>query len=479
MPTHVFSAEGWDETNTEPCMLPGHVKSRRSVFVTDTGRDVAFGGVFSIIPQQDDIARIYTVEQSSDTLTLYGYSEDDDFQCAQKELLASGSSPIVTWAVVDNIIFVSSPAFPTHYMLQGGGAWLALSEDIENVDGDVLFESMAFPRGICVEFGGRLAVASDNVLYFADAGRPFTFLASNALDPPGGSIRGLHVIGGALVACTATGVYALPQEAATRADVFGTWQRVSDFICTEYGQTVEHAGVLWGLTRNGLQAVYPSAGSVDFNQSFGQRTFGDRMSSQNWASDARLLSVPGEGVAVVPRGRDGFFFFRPEYKHGSWWVSETTPGWMNIRGAARLSDGSMRFYTANAVWSPVGNRQENETTFHAGLSGSIREHTVDRSPVLRKTQFAAGLGGDGSVFVSVRGQSDVDTDSPPARGLVAGTSVWGSGTSEELEVRSRRFFHSVRTDEPIVEFGVTKQDVFIRLDATADFKGISKRRPTD
>jgi hypothetical protein len=138
-----------------------------------------------------------------------------------------------------------------------------------------------------------------------------------------------------------------------------------------------------------------------------------------------------------------------------------------------VSEGS------NNAFRLVGNRSQLESVVNASLSGSTRAHTVDRSPVMRKVEVAADCAGDGEVFLSVKGKN-LKSKTPPARGVVCGTSQWGDGTKlEELEVRSRQLHTSYRSDDHEIEVGVTEGAKKVRGDIVVHFHGIGRFRPTN
>lgn len=490
MPRHVIDTASWNRTNMLPGSKPNEYRTRPAAYRhVIAEKRMPVGGAHTIRPQQDDMVRHYRVTtDGSDNTYLYGYTEHETMLCASKQLGQSGHPEVVTWALVDNILFCASPSFATQYIYPSGGAFEAVSEDILDPSGNVLLPSLPVPRGVCVEFGGRLVIASDDILYFSDPGRPFTWLSSNAVDPPGGSIRGLHVSGGSLVVCTTNGVYLLPQEAAQRADVFGAFQRVSDYRCLEYGHTVEHDGVVWGVSRRGVTSVYPSGADIDVNQSSGAYAYKAPFEADNWQQEARMVNLLDLGVGMVARGRDAFFLLSPTEGFGSWhYGSSSNYHLFDLRAVTKLGDGDLVFWHDNTYgaassswpWRFAGNRSTFEATVRGGLSGGVREHTVDRSPVLRKVQVAGGVGGDGSLYFAHQG-ADVRTSTPPARGVVAGTSEWGDGTAlEELEVRSREFTAAYRSDDHQLEFGLSEPDQVLRTDVTLDFHGIGKRRTTN
>jgi hypothetical protein len=486
MTRHMVDTTKWNRTNLLPGPEPGVLQSRqcylRTPYFVGAGFvNVPFGGGYAIRPQQDDTVRFYHVYEDDGSIKLTGGSIDTQFVSTTGVEVGKGGVPeVVTWAKVDQYMFCTSPGFATHFGIPGAGMHQAVEEDVVAADGSTVYESLPVPRGICVEWAGRLVIAADDIVYFADTGTPFTFLPQNALDPPGGSVRGLHSVDGTLVLCTTQGVWALPAEAGMRENVFGQWQKVSDYRCLEYAQTVDFQGVVWGVSQRGITAVYPTGADVDVNQSDGQRWHGERMLSRNWRVEGRLISLAGQGVALVSTTRDVAFIFQPQFSSGTWFRSETA-GLFKLR-AALLDDNGEVVYLSSGIaraFRLIGNRSQLETTVNASLSGSTREHSVDASPVMRKVEVAADCAGDGEVFLAVKGKS-LKSKTPPARGVVCGTSQWGDNTKlEELEVRSRQLHTSYRSDDHEIEVGTTEGGKHIRADIVVHFHGIGRHRPTN
>lgn len=477
MPRHAVPAAGWNQTNMVPSTR-GLVKSRRSMFEVATSYALwPINCAFSYRPQSDDIMRYYQVgaDANGDTY-IDGADEDDSSFPDVFHKITQGACPeIVTWAVVDNIIFCASPSFATHYAYMNGSMFEAKKEDSI----DELLLTYEIPRGLCVEWAGRLVIAADDVLYIADALHPFTFTIANVQDPPGGSIRGLHSVNGNLVICTTNGVYALPMEAALGPDVLGSWQPVSTYACLNYGHTAVHDGVVWGVSENGLSSIFPAGGEVDVNQDEGMRWYGLRFNDSNWRKGSYLIPLL-DGVALVSPKRKGMFVLSPKARHGSWWEASGDDK-MAVKGARLNGDGDQIFYADSSTstskqWQLVGNRTDDEANVYASLSGATSEHTVDADPVMRQVQAAAAIGGEGEIFLSVSGKS-VKTNAPPACGVIAGTSEWGDGTAlQNLETKSRRITLARRSDHHEIEVGVNRADTVMRTDLSIDFHGVGPKR---
>lgn len=490
---------GWQKTNMVPGGKQGEVRVRGGLnlrvsgFTSGSGfvgpkwgRPVA-GGQYAIKPQSDDIMRIYAVgvDSSGDT-RIQCWDEDFNIKWSDLRVLQQGEPDFATWAVVSGFLFCSSPSFATCYAYQGGAFMVANADD----DPDDGFTTLPIPRGICVEWGGRLVIAADDVVYFANPGNPFRFISTNFVDPPGGSIRAMYNLQGMLIICTTNGVYGLPQEAGLRRDVVGSWQRLGDYQCTSYGQTVEQLGIVWGVSSEGLTSVYPQGVSLDINQSDGVRWHGPRMVSENWRRRAKLMRYGDDAVGLVVEEDAAMFVFFPEERFGSWWImAGASLG--RFAGSVNVSDGAVwlfedRDISSDAyIWSMEGQRNEWEI-IDAGLSGDVYFDSPDGSPVLRKMHVSTTASPAADVFLAVSGKP-LKTKAGSSRGVIVGTSVWGSGgdTLEEEEMRSRALHTASRRDSHTMEVGIAAnltagaQGLTIKMTAVAEVRGAGAKRETN
>lgn len=482
MPKHVVPADGWNKTNLVPGSQPGTFRSRKAVYkIANGNKYYPVGGSYTYRSQIDDVVRTYTVSTSSGfSTTLSGTDEAAATTQTDGIIMSAGRPEIVTWALVNGVIFCTSPSFSTQYAYQGGNMWEAASED----DPDDDYTTIPIPRGICVEWAGRLVISNDDVIHIADPRNPFRFISTNVLASTGGSIRGMYSVEGTLIICTTNGAWGLAQEYGLRRDVKDSWQKLSSYKCLEYGQTVEYNGIIWGVTQEGITAVTPSGANVDVNQSSGVRWHGERFSSPNWRTEGRLVQLGGAGIGLVTSARNALFALMPEERFGSWWYSDASVDYFNVRSVGWDSSGDLVFYHNSStggsqVFKLIGNRSLREPTVYASLSGSTREHNVEASPVMRKVHVASDLAGDGSAFLAVQSMA-LQSKTPPARGIVFGTSEWADGTKyQETEVRSRALHTNFRSDDHEIEVGVTEADAVLRSELVVEFHGVGKHRDTN
>lgn len=471
MPRHAVSAATWDKINMTPDRVRGGVVDVHKTH----GTRMPVGGAFAVKPQTDDLVRIYRVFGRSGELVLDSYDEDLVGSTAERVLAPVETVPVVTWAVVDNLLFCSSPSFATHYSFLGGDMWEAASVASD----DVLLTALAIPRGLCVEWAGRLVIAADDLLYIADPLSPFTFTTLNAMDPPGGSIRGLHSVAGNLVICTTTGVWAMPTEAALSRDVIGAWQHVSEYSCMEYGQTAVTDSVVWGVSRNGLTSVFPAGLDVSVNQDrFPPNTKLTQITARNWRKNGRVVACQ-RGVALSVPGV-GSFIFRPSEQHGSWWVGNrlrfVLAAVVTGSGGEEIFFGDPNDGVAVSPFVVRGNRNEDDGITYGGFAGSTAEHTVDASPVMRRVTVAASGGGATNAFLAVRG-NDEDEKEIPVYGVRGGVNLWNDGEPLEHCGRESVELHCrVRSDDHELVVGVDEAGEDISPSLTIEFHGVGRRR---
>ena len=208
---------------------------------------------------------------------------DEDQETLEQEFTVGvASARTVTFCVVQNQLFISSPDFATVWSWLGGSLAFCRSKPSVN-EGTTTLED---PRGLSVSWaGGRRVVAKNGLLYFSDALAPRTFVAQNVLYGDWASpIYGLHVSAeGMLVVAAESGVWALPESASAAGQiVLGQWSKLTTFRALDYGVTVETRGQVWGATRDGVRRLVPDGEEVKLWEAAGIR-----------AADATALSVFG------------------------------------------------------------------------------------------------------------------------------------------------------------------------------------------
>ena len=152
MPRHNHNTSNWNKTNLLPDKN-GELRSRgvcspAGLIVSAGLPDPAgLNSAYTSRAQSDDVSRVYVVVNSADGVKIEGLSTAGRY-VAERVVGQNIYPEVVTWALVDNILFCASPSFATHYIYLPGQAYEAKSEDILNPSGDPLLTSLPFPRGI-------------------------------------------------------------------------------------------------------------------------------------------------------------------------------------------------------------------------------------------------------------------------------------------------------------------------------------------
>lgn len=474
MAKHFVDMSSWDLFNMAPSSKPGHMRTVGTLNV-ESSEDIRrpIGGSYTSLPQQDDTQRLHEVVTDSaggtyirmSTLGVKTFTSDF---VSEIKVQHSGVPEIASWAQINGILFCGSPSFDTHYAFNGGSFYRAFKSD----DPDDGFATRPVPRGICVEWGGRLVVASDDVLYYSNAANPFRFISVNVTDPPGGSIRGLFNVDGALIICTTHGVYALPQEAGLRRNVVGAFQKVSDYKTLEYGDVVLVNGSIFGVSKVGVDEIYPQGPETSIGRDSNSVDFRGRKST-DWSKHCYLVGVGEDSLAVVDRSGTGFFWFHPLRRFGSWIGDELTSSYA-LKSSYLNPDREIIFGVDHAnsrsAFSLCGNRGSK---LRSGAVGQIKLGPVSESRTLRKIQISTDTDQGGSAKfrmqrVAVKSKATVHKNNDSS-------SSWPV-LFYGLEQRSLFFNISKRSDDHSVELEFPDPETEIPFELQAESHGIAKDR---
>lgn len=409
---------------------------------------------------------------------------DADWNLFQEYSTGSDAIPeVVTHAEVLDFITISSPSFPTVFGLVGGGLIKAEKQDSVNS----FLTALDVPAGICTAWASsRVVIARGSSLFISDpvtatGGDPRTFVAENQvyLEAP---IYGLHTTaGGALVACTARGVYALSEQAAASGQVpVGDWQKLSDHETRRFQTTASVNGRLWGITRKGIQHIdTEGAAEVKLDDPLFD------VSKWNAASDGypcirhddmrhgcRLFAGPDGPIVSSPLGAicrlDDATGFR------SWWTNDDDSPTITLTGVLQHEGGDLVLVGDEDAWRVVGNFDgaDSATTgsdITGFLVGNI-DSPVDGSPVIRAVTTAT----DGEeALVAIRNDGGEGSITHPF--TIDGTAVWTLGTNEEPETRSHRELFSERTDDFRILVGARPQLSRISTEVAVKVAGPGRR----
>jgi len=420
---------------------------------------------------------VFTMSTSTTPIVLCRILDENMVEFAQVDTKASGIPVGISRAVVGDEILITSPSFATLWGLVGSGLVPAVKIDA-NIS---TLTTLNVPRGICASWAGRAVVVDGNSLYFSDALAPRTFTSDNFLDPPGGSVFGLHVsLGGSLIIATTTGVWALPEDAATGGpSVLGVWSKLTDYTCVNYNTTCVSLGNVYGLTRKGYRRI-DAEGAQDvpldepnITGNSASTTMG-RIAVADYRSHALFGGQAGPIVALGESGdtHQPWHMTDLAAQSETWWVySAATAGTSPLVGIGEDQDGRPLYATEAAILRLEGS--VDSTTPLAHLKGRLVTAPQD-SPVLRWVTFASDTN---SMRCSIFGTGTLKL--PPQAAPIAGTTAWGAGPWREPPLRSRRFNFTRRTDDVAVEITVSGYPSRIPESADFDFSGPGPQRESN
>lgn len=402
---------------------------------------------------------------------------DENFVTIQIFLYNSFDLPKdISLSVVEDQLMITSPDLPSVWGVVGSGLIYATSQTSANTFTTVLEN---IPQGISVSWAGRCVIATRETIFFSDALYPRTYVGFNSVDPPGGSIYGLHVnSGGALIVCTTTGVYALPEDAAASGQlVVGVFSKLTDYECVNYKTTCSCKGRVYGLTKRGYRLI-------------------DTTGSEEVILDESVLSVPLLTGASAGRihvndyrdceifqGHDGVYvYFANKYLHytdftakmKTWWHSSDGI-FVNFGGTGFENDGTEILFLRNPSFRNGNNSAIEGVTF-ALVMGRM-ELPSDLSPVIRHVTFASDSYRPFKFFI----RGDMKSLIPKTFAPVVNTDTWEDATANEYQeprIQSRQSDWSLRGDDLTFVLGVEDHPSRIPTSMDVVFKGPGKKRPT-
>lgn len=381
----------------------------------------------------------------------------------------------VTLSVIEDQLIICSPDLPAVWGIVGSGLVLATSVDSVNTMTTALEN---IPQGIAVAWAGRNVIATRETLYFSDALYPRTYTGQNAVDPPGGSIYGLHVsAGGALIVCTTNGVYALPEDAAASGQiVIGIFSKLTDYECINYKTTTVCKGRVYGLTQRGYRLIDEKDGhEVYLDERTGSvPALSIETNGRIHFNDYREGAIyAGQDTLYVHMGERFVHYTNLSFGLRSWWTSTSSGFFQYFGGVGFDNDGSEILFLKGLYFRNGNNGTEGNP--QAVISGRL-ELPPDLSPVIRQITFASDSYNDFEFGVL----NAVKTATPKRYSPIIGTDTWSGGSKYiEPRVQSRDTNWAVRGDDIYIALGIREHPAKIPSSIDIVFKGPGKKRPTN
>lgn len=457
----------WDLRNVSA--LPSGELCVRESFVTssnDSNTGTAVAG-WTVKCQTTDVVWHYIIRRTTADGVLL-FILDEDFNTIQKYTYNIFIQPKdVSLSVIEDQIMICSPDLPPLWGIVGSGVVVATTVTSVNPATTALEN---IPMGISVAWAGRNVIATRETMFFSDALYPRTYVGQNAIDPPGGSIYGLHVnAGGALIVCTTTGVYALPEDAATSGQlVLGVFSKLTDYECIGYRTTASCKGRVYGLTRKGFCLVdAQGAEETPLDEQVNSIAGGTGRIHFNDYKQGKIFGAT-DGLYVY-MGTTAMLYADVTLGFKSWWTSSSIS---SLSGIGFENDGTEVLFMAGP-WVKRGNSPNNEgDAITALVSGRIKVGP-ELSPVVRYVTFASDTHSDFTCFI----RDTTKTQTPNRFAPVIGTDTWTGGTKyTEPRMQSRQFDFALRGEDLVFSLGITSHPGKIPNIIDVVFKGPGRRR---
>lgn len=479
----------WSKLNVYP-LQSGEFAARpglRRIYTPDSGR--YFVGGFSVLnPYTSEVWHYVFDIVSASTSSLRMRILDEDFVTWQEFYLGVNVDPrIITHAVVEGELLITSPDFDTLWGLIGSGVIFAKKVASDNP----ATTAVSIPRGICTGWCNRVVVADGASLFISDpvsatGGTLRTFVGQNQNQRPA-PVFGIHEgAGGQLVALTSRGVYGLDSSAAAVGIVGsnGTdWRLLNHHESYTYASSCVVRGRVFALSKAGYLLVdVENNEEVSLDDVMAPRAYGPRIASDDYRPSRMLAGDEGPMVAYG----DTLSVHAVADDVRSWWTC-AVDSTFRVRGTLRTADGKEMLLCEDGVYLPGGNvdggqllSSEAATQPKAVLSGLVSLSPA-ANPTVREITYGAAVGGAGSVYAAIRG--DAQTATPPAdtRSLIIGTSSWGATgvIYQSTPLASRRLLFNINGDDVSIEVAADYPETRLHVAAAVEFSQSAPQRPND
>ena len=438
--TQRHPTDDWDYTNCE--RKGGRWRTRRSLlplYTATSGSEIVFAQ--SYVPSFVDSLQTIILERSFTSGEVDLVCLDENYgEMWRRDYLCAVRPRSVRFIELGARIILASPDFATLIGYSGGELW----EATKGTPYDPRAVALEIPRGIAVASFGRLAIADDDIIHWADPLRPTAFTTNNELNPPGGSIRGMEIDGaGNLVIITTDGSWSVPRSAGFKLDVRGILTRLDEHGVHGWDQTTSWGGGVFALDPGeGLREVGVGTKlKIGHFQGASGTLSSNHFRAPDSGESSRVSSSPGFGMMV--RGGGGTWFSLGGAK-GSWWTHTAV-----IEGVIGGVNG------APVVWARDGlHALGGRHGVTGGYSGRVNK-PIDTSPKARSVHVGAAAGGVScTVRTDVKGPATKTLSSRRTIPLLWGTEYIPSGSSG-----SQQFNLNERGDEVLLEVAFASGDV--------------------
>lgn len=413
---------------------------------------------------------------------------DEDFNVFQLFRMNANVDPrVITHAVVEGEIIISSPDFDTLWGLVGSGVIFAKAVASDNPS----TTAIPVPRGICTPWCNRVVIADGASLFISDpvsatGGSTRTYVGQNQNQRPA-PIFGVHEgAGGQLIVLTSRGTYGLDASAAATGIVGsnGTdWRLLNHHESYTHASSCVVRGRIYALSKAGYLLVdIENNEEVSLDDAMMPRAYGPRVASDDYRSSRMVAGDEGPMVGYgnalhVHAVADGV---------RSWWTCNVGSSFA-IRGTLKTPTGLEMLLCEEGVYLPGGNVDGEQLLANAAATqpkavfSGIITMPPSSNPTVREVTYAAAIGGVGGVYSAVRG--DAQSATPPAdtRSLVIGTSSWGATgvIYQPTPIASRRLQFDLNGDDVSIEVAADYPETRLHVAADVELSQSAPKRPND
>ena len=472
----------------------------RTVIEADTvASGCNFVGNVSVKSRNTDEMIHYLFMRNSTTGEGTCYTTNEEYQIQGQVALGQVPEDLLITAAVQNYqILINGPNLP--FPLYGiiGGA-LIRAEKVASVNPSTT--AIDIPKGICCTFGGRIAIAQYNLVYFNDAGTEIrTFVAQNALALPSNIYDLFQGAGGGLYAVCADAIYVLPLSALTSGQlVSGNWSKISNNGILNHRNSCAVQNGLFVLTQDGAATVSDSFNSTElaiygtnryytnYTQitpagyhtgsltRFAKKRYWSKSVGPGATQDYRNSAIFGLDNALLINVDGIVCWFDITIGRATWIYNSTE---IEIVGLGKTRNGGDLWILPNRIIEMAGNVEFDGNEISGIACGNLALNTKESTVIREVITTANNTNQEQFVYIGNTAKTAI-TPVPRRANNIIGTSVWN--TTETFvgnEDRSRRHLVAVRTDELALEVGITGSGArFGPVDLTVRGKG--KNRPQE
>ncbi len=444
---------------------PKGLRTRRSLSFANISAVGSLVGGFTVESPSTSEPWHYIFEQVAATLAVRLSVFTENLRVLYTlDLGPMQAMPVITKAVVNNQVGVSSPSFSsTLYGQVGGGMVTAVATPSE----DPTIVTLPVPTGHICSFADRWAVASGPVLSVNDARSdvdPRTFTALGLLSLPGTIFDNFQGADGQLYLFTSEGVFTVPPDA------LGVGQGISGFLSKVPGIFTKRPRNACATTR-GVAVLQRTSvlllnGGSQTEIPIGSHDGRRKLSRVVDVDDLRTIGsifATAKGF-IIGFGTDRGFYVDVDLEAGSVsFVYPSTPNIpFNLVGVCQSRDGDPILCfggggLANLAYDGVtGGPGDNGGAdgIVKGIVAGVLDLEASDEPRVRRLSVAADNIGQ-AVGVAVNGVADTDTTPSLTTDAVIGTALWDAAAPfAGRTTRTTRMTVNVKTTEPHIEVEV-------------------------